>query len=133
MIDSGENSGDFVMLFDNKSTNKGKNQLNTKINGTFTITTSFADKNNTGIRVHKRANILNINGYIKTTSAVTSGQVIGVGYFNAIGVIPEESQIILACDTGAVTFGTIRTDGALQIIAAAAGAHYYRFNATMVV
>ena len=34
MIDSGENSGDFVMLFDNKSTNKGKNQLNTKLTST---------------------------------------------------------------------------------------------------
>ena len=34
MIDSGENSGDFVMLFDNKSTNKGKNQLNTKLTNT---------------------------------------------------------------------------------------------------
>lgn len=108
-------------------------QLNTKINGSFTATTSFSDKDNTGIKVRKRANILNVNGYIKTTSAVTSGQIIGVGYFNAIGVIPEETQIILACDTGAVTFGAIRTDGTLQIIAAAAGAHYYRFNATMVV
>ena len=35
MIDSGENSGDFVMLFDNKSTNKGKNQLNTKLTNGF--------------------------------------------------------------------------------------------------
>ena len=35
MIDSGENSGDFVMLFDNKSTNKGKNQLNTKLTAGF--------------------------------------------------------------------------------------------------
>lgn len=74
-----------------------------------------------------------MNGYIKTTSAVTSGQVIGIGYFNGIGVIPEEAQIILACDTGAVTFGSVRTDGNMQIIAATAGAHYYRFNATMVV
>ena len=39
MIDSGENSGDFVMLFDNKSTNKGKNQLNTKILYTSDIST----------------------------------------------------------------------------------------------
>ena len=29
MLDSGENSGDFVMQFDNKPTNKGKSQLNT--------------------------------------------------------------------------------------------------------
>lgn len=83
--------------------------------------------------MRKRANILNVNGYIKTTSAVTSGQIIGVGYFNAIGVIPEESQIILACDTGAATFGSIRADGNLQIITATAGSHYYRFNTTMVV
>ena len=39
MIDSGENSGDFVMLFDNKSTNKGKNQLNTKRDN---VTLTFA-------------------------------------------------------------------------------------------
>ena len=45
MIDSGENSGDFVMLFDNKSTNKGKNQLNTKLDSNFFIFQSLSDKN----------------------------------------------------------------------------------------
>ena len=42
MIDSGENSGDFVMLFDNKSRNKGKNQLNTNLSNGFRMYNSLS-------------------------------------------------------------------------------------------
>ncbi len=112
---------------------KGVDELNTKIAGTFSATSAFADKDNTLVRIRKRANIVNVSGYLRTASTVTSGQVIGFGYITSIGTIPEETQVVFACDTGAVTFGSIKTDGVLQIVAATAGAHYYRFNATMVV